>query len=100
LGNIGFVGLFSQGKIVNCIFSEHLVVLGGDVGQIWRNQAKMHESPEALTGANAYFAKKIQARGANAQQTEYPWCWIHHTSKEFGEFLCRWRTTPWFCGAG
>ena len=70
LGNIIFIGLFSQGKIVNCIFNEHLVLLGRDVGQIWRNQAKMHQCPEALTGANAYFAKKIQARGANAQQTE------------------------------
>jgi len=29
----------------------------------------MYQCPAALTGANAYFAKKIQARRGNAQQT-------------------------------
>ena len=69
-GNIIFIGLFSQGKIVNRIFSEHLVLLSREGGQIWGNQAKMHQCPDALTGANAYFAKKIQARGGNPQQRE------------------------------
>ena len=44
------------------MFSDHLVLLGSDLGQIWSNQAKMHQCPAALTAANAYFAKKIQAR--------------------------------------
>ena len=39
------------------------------VGQIWRNQAKISQYPAAWTGANAYFAKKIQARRGNALQT-------------------------------
>ena len=34
--------LFSKGKIVNRIFSDALVLLGHDVGQISRNQAKMY----------------------------------------------------------
>jgi len=67
-GNIIFL-LFSKEKIVSRIFSDHLVELSRDVGQIWRNQAKVHQCPAALTEANAYFAKKIQATRGNAQQT-------------------------------
>ena len=62
--------LFSKKKIVNRIFSDYLVLLDRDVGQIWRNQAKMHQCPAALTGENAYFVKKIQARRGNAQELE------------------------------
>jgi len=68
-GDIIFLVLFSKEKIVSRIFSDHLVRLSRDVGQIWRNQAKMHQCPAALTGANEYFTKKIQARRGNAQQT-------------------------------
>ena len=68
-GNVIFVALFSKGKVVYRIFSDHLILLCRDVGQIWRSQAKMHQCSAALTGANAYFGKKIQARTGNAQQT-------------------------------
>jgi len=46
----------------------------------------MYQCPAALTGENAYFAKKIQARRGNAQQTRNRATVVLDTS-HFEEFL-------------
>ena len=40
--------LFSKRKIVYRIFSDHVVLLGCNVGQIRRNQGKIHQCPAAF----------------------------------------------------
>ena len=46
----------------------------------------MYQCPAALTGESAYFAKKIQARRGNAQQTRIRATVVLDTS-HFEEFL-------------
>ena len=40
--------LFSKRKIVYHIFSDHVVLLGCNVGQIRRNKGKIHQCPAAF----------------------------------------------------
>ena len=50
--------LFSKRKIVYRIFSDHVVLLGCNVGQIWRNQGKIHQCPAAFNWSKYVFCQE------------------------------------------
>ena len=50
--------LFSKRKIVCRIFSDHVVLLGCNVGEVWRNQGKICQCPAAFNWSKCVFRQE------------------------------------------